>query len=89
MPRLLIVFHTVIVTARSVIETSPATQITAMHAKPEVRLKVAIGALGIGLDVDVTGDEALVEVVSAWTCVQLKLPLGDCALVICRLRQQD
>ena len=89
MLRLFVMLDTMIVTARTIIKATSATKITAMHAEPEIGLKITVSALGVRLDVDVTSDKALIKVVRAWTSVQLELPFRDRALVVGRLRQED
>ena len=78
-----------VITARAIKKATSATNISGVHAEPQVRLKITLGALRVCLDVYVTSHQALVQVLGVHTRLQLELPLRDCALIVGGRGQQN
>ena len=86
---LLRVFDCMVITARAIKKATSATNISGVHAEPQVRLKITLGALSVCLDVYVTSHQALVQVLGVHARLQLEFPLRDCALIVGRRGQQN
>lgn len=68
------VVHSMIVAARSIKVSATAPKMSTRHTKPQIRLEIALLALGHVLVDDAALHAALIHVCRVWTLEQLKLP---------------
>ena len=74
--------YTVVISTRTVVKAATAAKISADHAEPQVRLKIAISAVGVSFHIYMASHQALIEVLCVSARLQFKLPFRDRALVV-------